>query len=89
VVETPTEWMYRHLPSCVAGGPPAGALPAEARQTVCRLGVPTARERSGDRLEHLSVYRHRCSSSREELRKDSSGPGLIRPHGLLRQRKAP
>ena len=29
-----------------------------------------ARERSGDRLEHLSMYRHRCSSSREELRKD-------------------
>ena len=69
-LKTPTESIRRPLPSCVAVAPPAGALPAEVRQTVCRLGVPMAPERSGDRLEHLSMYRQRCSSSHEELCKD-------------------
>jgi hypothetical protein len=37
-------------------------------------GVPMAPERSADRLEHLSMYRQRCSSGREELCKDSAIP---------------
>jgi hypothetical protein len=96
VLETPTESMYRPLPSCVAVGPPAGALPAEVRQTVCRLGVPMASERSGDRLEHLAMYRQLCSSNQEELCKDSAVPSpvartcstALRPPGHLTASRA-
>jgi hypothetical protein len=31
-----------------------------------------APERSGDRLEHLSIYRQRCSTCAEELSKESA-----------------
>ena len=88
--------MHRPLPSCVAVAPPAGALPAEVRQTVCRLGVPMASERSGDRLEHLAMYRQLCSSNYEELCKDSAVPSpvartcstALRPPGHLTASRA-
>ena len=58
----------------MAIGPPAGALPAEVRQTICRLGVPLAPERPGDRLEHLSIYRQLRSPGQEELSKNFAIP---------------
>ena len=74
LVETPTESLRRYLPSSVVVGPPASTLPAEVRRTVCRLGVPMAPERSGDRLEHLFMYRQRCSTGRQELSKKLRNP---------------
>ena len=58
----------------MAVGDLAGALPAEVRQTVCRLGVLIASERSEDRPEYLSTYRQLCSAGKEELSKNSAIP---------------